>query len=1400
MHVHVTERCWEQAQDTGATDAVDKLVARVQGQTTLAPAFSPCGPHWKATINGNQRVIAGLRDVGGRRIAVFVAVFNRGGHDYLKYHQSPDTAVWFPSASQLSEWLRAMPGDASSELAERPPLPQSEMAWLYPPAWHGAGGDVVVYESAEWVRAFSGEDARRYWQTYHGLVKDACEVAALAAETGESYLGAHVEAADGRYITYGILPAETGTYALYLFGLGSGSSASAHEAARATVQRWAGGEAAERVPPDRAVREARRAYPYYLLWDRGAWVQIQEQTETNLALSAEEERLLGDALRPGGLPVFIDGRAGSGKSTMLMHAFAVQCRIAIQAGDELPLVYVTCNERLLEHARSLLSVLLTTHHSFLAESTTPFTSEVIARITQDCLRPYRDVVADRIPLERRDRFTRDTWVDFRRFRDLLRGQAPFQWREVASPELCWHVVRAYIKGYALELERGESAGLGPEDYRELPRKQRTVSERQFEQVYATVWPWYRSLCDKQGLWDDQDLVREALLAGEPARDYLAIFCDEAQDLTRLDLQLVMSLSRFRRYDLGSAPDASLPFAFAGDPFQTINPTGFRWECLAPAFDDEVARPLDPDQQIGISLRRASLSHNYRSSAAIVQLGNLVQLARRVRYDLADIAPQSSWFHEESARPLLYVIGRNLTSHDLDDLIGADATAPIIVPCEEGYELDFVREDEQLSRLFAVALEESTWPRRVMSAAAAKGLDLPMVVLYKFGASAPTGLGAGLGQDPGEDTYAEEYYFNKLYVALSRATTRLVIVETDAGTEELWAPLLRCRTDFLRATPAWDPLLVAAELREGTVEHLASLTKDVPPAVYAEELHRKGREQGNAAYLLLAAEYYTKAGRQREASECHAEALRFQGRFKEAGDLFLSDLGDKARATDSYWEGLCWVEFCGAVPAEDQGARARVARFMVAPAPDPAEFARWVASLSPGKLTPRPQWSAALRRLAQLVAADEPVSRTMGEWAELSALLARLEREDFGGLTAGRAHCHFAAGEFADASDAYYRAGMTHCRGYLLARAHVDGLPAGLAHLRVAEEWQLIADEWEALGGRRREMEAPRWAEDLAEAYHHLQRPADELMARMAAPGTQIDGLRDALVHANAAEPDGSAGRLRAVVDHLAKQGRYGDALAIAGMRVPRADAGTRPQACARILSALAWSADDLSAVSDAGLRRSMTQAAAEVVAWSDWSLHISETAMGAALERIGHFVTALQFYERYTESTNQRLRDHCRKRWIRVKQRQVGERAPGETNRRDQQLDERRRAWGIADTSVIDAFPTQSGTTTAPEPRSAVGAAASPSARRLETRVSHEHRRAVLTDPDTLATWTLDGSGRVTPGSGALVADASDEKEGLLLQREDGSEMASLAVLRRSDLELVATVRYRDGHAEEIRL
>ena len=126
--------------------------------------------------------------------------------------------------------------------------------------------------------------------------------------------------------------------------------------------------------------------------------------------------------------------------------------------------------------------------------------------------------------------------------------------------------------------------------------------------------------------------------------------DEAQDFTRLELEFLLRINLFSRggplrpNDLGR-----VCFAFAGDQFQTLNPTGFRWEVIKATFVEKFIFELDAGRRVGrTDLNYRELQYNYRSSHKIVRFGNHVQAMPAALFRLPDLKPQTPWTTEKRA--------------------------------------------------------------------------------------------------------------------------------------------------------------------------------------------------------------------------------------------------------------------------------------------------------------------------------------------------------------------------------------------------------------------------------------------------------------------------------------------------------------------------------------------------------------------------------------------------------------------------------------------------------------------------------------------------------------------------------------------------------------------------------
>jgi hypothetical protein len=100
----------------------------------------------------------------------------------------------------------------------------------------------------------------------------------------------------------------------------------------------------------------------------------------------------------------------------------------------------------------------------------------------------------------------------------------------------------------------------------------------------------------------------------------------------------------------------------------------------------------------------------------------------------------------------------------------------------------------------------------------------------------------------------------------------------------------------------------------------------------------------------------------------------------------------------------------------------------------------------------------------------------------------------------------------------------------------------------------------------------------------------------------------------------------------------------------------------------------------------------DVLSTPEWQNHLSIREAGAALERIGRHVDALQFYERFINSDEAEKRDFARQRWIANKAKQVryhhrvgnAERA----DRNSRTLEHRYRTWDLnVDVNSLLQFP-----------------------------------------------------------------------------------------------------------------
>jgi len=274
-----------------------------------------------------------------------------------------------------------------------------------------------------------------------------------------------------------------------------------------------------------------------------------------------------------------------------------------------------------------------------------------------------------------------------------------------------------------------------------------------------------------------------------------IILDECQDITAIEFEML------KRLLIGHN---SRRLVFAGDPLQTLNPTGFNWNRIKAMFIEN-----------GVSISDVKIQkfyNNYRSQAKIVEFANAIQQKRsKTLGDKDETAMNPMRGGTDYIRLIKYDLSIDNHMNAISEVIenSGESKAIIITPSPDDAGIQSLLSGEETPSQLRDPVMAFVWEKKqqqareqnktlsisefrevlyLHSASSVKGDEYPVVILYRFASnkSARNALSSLLEKwdeitaIQKEDEIKIRFEFSKLYVALTRALQRIYLIEDQEG--------------------------------------------------------------------------------------------------------------------------------------------------------------------------------------------------------------------------------------------------------------------------------------------------------------------------------------------------------------------------------------------------------------------------------------------------------------------------------------------------------------------------------------------------------------------------------------------------------------------------------------------
>lgn len=660
-------------------------------------------------------------------------------------------------------------------------------------------------------------------------------------------------------------------------------------------------------------QKAFRAYPEWILNEEGSelWELIQRyKGNYNLSLLPEQIEFLSNFK----FPTYINGQAGSGKSTMLYYLLAEVFFHKLVGEFKGDIIFLTENQQLLENTKTVVMGLLESNPAYSYNI-----SLEEKNLVRKSFSVFNDFLINLLPEEEKERYPANKYMDFAKFKSLYKKN----YRKVYSAEEVWFVINTYVVGYD-ENKLIKSR----QDYETLVvRDFRVIEANRFDDIVSATFPMFEKLIKQEGYWTKTTLVRNIrkIYPDELPSNYEVVFCDEAQDFTRIELRLIIHSSAYMRYDMTRTD--KIPIAFAGDALQTVSPNRFTVTRLRQMYYDifkESNYDYNKDRQ---ERSIYNPEFNYRSSKSIVRIANVVQQFRQkyIEENNNEYVKQKSKRTDEGiVRPFLHYKEWLSKDGNFDLYRKKFKYKSFIIPTDLDAKEEYVSEEHLLSpqKNSDESTGLSTYFTDIKSSINAKGAEYNQVVVYGFGDYYVNNF-EKLDRNINKFDFKLKFFFNKLYVAVTRAQNELIIIDSKNGADNFWQPLFSITNNL---PDSWERFEIIEDIiwinPKTGLEKVAESTRED-----ALKNAQKDKEQGildkNTIRLKVAASTFQINGRTKDAYECEAYCYEINEKWEKAGELF-EKADNLEKAAEAYFKGEKW----GKIPRSIEG-NAHKAKILIA---------------------------------------------------------------------------------------------------------------------------------------------------------------------------------------------------------------------------------------------------------------------------------------------------------------------------------------------------------------------------------------------------------------------------------------------------------------------------------------